>query len=223
MTETVAIVDYGSGNLRSAAKALERAAREAECAVTVVVTDRPAVVAKADRVVLPGVGAFGACRAGLDRIDAMVGVLEQVAVAQARPFLGICVGMQLMATRGLEHGRHPGFAWLAGDVVAIEPAAAAGQHGRLKVPHMGWNALALTEAGTAHPVLDGLAGGDHVYFVHGYHMALADPAQLLATVDYAGALTAIVGRDTLVGTQFHPEKSQRAGLKLLANFLRWQP
>ena len=148
----------------------------------------------------------------------MVGVLEQVAVAQARPFLGICVGMQLMATRGLEHGRHPGFAWLAGDVVAIEPADK-----RLKVPHMGWNALELTEAGGAHPVLDGLAGGDHVYFVHGYHMGVADPAQLLATVDYAGALTAIVGRDNLVGTQFHPEKSQRAGLKLLANFLRWQP
>ena len=207
---TVAIIDYGSGNLRSAAKAFERQSDEA-----VHVTASPELVARADRIVLPGVGAFGHCRDGLFALDGMMEALTEAVIGKGRPFLGICVGMQLMADVGLEHGRHDGFGWIAGAVRAIEPADPA-----LKVPHLGWNALTVTQA---HPVLDGIATGDHVYFVHSYHLVAADPAQVLATTDHGGTVTAMVGRDNMVGTQFHPEKSQAVGLSLIANFLAWSP
>ena len=207
---TVAIIDYGSGNLRSAAKAFERQSDEA-----VHVTASPELVARADRIVLPGVGAFGHCRDGLFALDGMMEALTEAVIGKGRPFLGICVGMQLMADVGLEHGRHDGFGWIGGAVRAIEPADPA-----LKVPHLGWNALTVTQA---HPVLDGIATGDHVYFVHSYHLVAADPAQVLATTDHGGTVTAMVGRDNMVGTQFHPEKSQAVGLSLIANFLAWSP
>ncbi|WP_119167265.1 imidazole glycerol phosphate synthase subunit HisH [Algihabitans albus] len=213
---TVAIVDYGSGNLRSAAKALERAARETGLDREIAVTGAPEEVAAADRIVLPGVGAFGDCRAGLLAIPGMADALEEAVGARARPFLGICVGMQLFASRGLEHGCHKGFDWIAGDVVKLSPKEPA-----LKIPQMGWNELILGER--AHPVLDGLPVGAHAYFVHSYHLEAAHPSQVLATVDYGGPVTATVGRDTLIGTQFHPEKSQATGLRLLANFLAWSP
>ncbi|MEM7225120.1 MAG: imidazole glycerol phosphate synthase subunit HisH [Pseudomonadota bacterium] len=213
---TVAIVDYGSGNLRSAAKALERAAREGGTNVEVVVSAQPEAVARAERIVLPGVGAFADCKAGLAGIPGMIEALEDAVISRSRPFLGICVGMQLMAERGLEDGVHEGLGWIAGDVVAIEPS------GDLKVPHMGWNQLELNGA-AGHPLFDGLESGDHGYFVHGYHLAAKTPAQVLARVDYGTSLVAAVGRDNLVGTQFHPEKSQANGLRLLANFLQWSP
>lgn len=212
---TVAIVDYGSGNLRSAAKAFERAAREAGTGHAVTVTSDPETVAAAERVVLPGVGAFADCRAGLYGVPGMVEALQRAVVAQGKPFLGICVGMQLMATRGVEYGVHKGLDWIAGDVVRIEPADKA-----LKVPHMGWNELRDL---AGHPVLAGIGVGDHAYFVHSYHLRTANPAQLLASVDYGAPITAIVGRDNMVGTQFHPEKSQATGLRLIGNFLRWKP
>ncbi|NNG04528.1 MAG: imidazole glycerol phosphate synthase subunit HisH [Inquilinus sp.] len=213
---TVAIVDYGSGNLRSAAKAFERAAREAGRAVTVEVTGEPERVRRAERVVLPGVGAFGDCRAGLAALPGMTATLEEVAIGAGRPFLGICVGMQLMASVGREHGDHPGFGWIPGEVTALSPADPM-----LKVPHMGWNDLTVLDAG--HPVLAGLADGADVYFVHSYRMVPADPAHILATADYGGPVPAVVGRDNLIGTQFHPEKSQAAGLRLISNFLEWRP
>ena len=212
---TVAVVDYGSGNLRSAAKALERAARESGYAGAVEVTANPERVAAADRVVLPGVGAFGDCRRGLEALPGMIEALEESAIAKARPFLGICVGLQLMATVGREHGDTPGFGWLPGEVVALEPRDPA-----LKIPHMGWNELVIERP---HPLLAGLDQGSHVYFVHSYHMKLHDPAQRLASVEYGETVTAVAGRDTIVGTQFHPEKSQAAGLRLLTNFLAWRP
>lgn len=212
----VAVVDYGSGNLRSVAKALERAAREAEVGAEVRVTDEADGLRGADRIVLPGVGAFGDCRRGLDGVEGMVDALEETVHATGRPFLGICVGMHLMATTGLEHGRHRGLDWIAGEVAAIRPADP-----RLKVPHMGWNDLEVTAPD--HPVLHGLANGTHVYFVHSYAFTPEDPANLLARVDYGGPVPSAVGRDNLFGTQFHPEKSQRAGLRLLANFLTWKP
>jgi imidazole glycerol-phosphate synthase subunit HisH len=215
---TVAIIDYGSGNLRSAAKAFERAAGEAGTADEIVVTSRAEDVRRADRVVLPGVGAFADCKAGLDALPGMVEALTDSAIARGRPFLGICVGMQLMAERGLEHGVHPGLGWIKGEVSRITPADAA-----LKIPHMGWNDLRPANGGDAHPVLDGLGAGTDVYFVHSYQLVCADSRDRLATVEYGGALTAVVGRDNLVGTQFHPEKSQAAGLRLIANFLRWMP
>lgn len=217
--QTVAIIDYGSGNLRSAAKAFERMAAEAGLARTIVVTADAAMVAAADRVVLPGVGAFADCRRGVMTPPGMMAALETAVVEKARPFLGICVGMQLMATRGLEHGETPGFDWIAGDVVAIEPASA-----KLKIPHMGWNELHILMP--QHPVLAGLADSDrapHAYFVHSYHLAAADNGDVLATTDYGGPITAVVGRDNMVGTQFHPEKSQATGLRLIANFLDWSP
>ncbi len=220
---TVAIIDYGSGNLRSAAKSLERAAKEAGGG-PVRVTDDPAVVRAADRVVLPGVGAFADCRAGLHALPGMVEALIDVVETRQRPFLGICVGMQLMASRGLEHGVHEGFGWIPGDVVALEPGSDAGSStgsGCLKVPHMGWNLLRIEAAG--HPVLAELPQPSYVYFVHSFHLRPADPAHLLASVDYGERVTAIVGRDNLIGTQFHPEKSQAAGLRFLGNFLRWAP
>jgi len=212
----VAVVDYGSGNLRSAAKALERAAVEAGVQASVMVTPDPDAVRRADRVVLPGVGAFGDCRRGLAALDGMIEALEECVIGAGRPFLGICVGMQLMATRGREHGCHPGLGWIAGEVVAIDR-----EDQGLKIPHMGWNELAVD--GVRHPVLDGLASGTHVYFVHGYMFRADERSDVLAEVDYGGPVTAAVGRENLIGTQFHPEKSQRAGLRLLANFLHWNP
>ena len=216
MTFTVAVIDYGSGNLRSAAKALERVAAEAAMTAEIAVTGEAERVRRADAVVLPGVGAFGDCRRGLAAVPGMVEALREAVIARGRPFLGICVGMQLMATRGLEHGSHPGLDWIPGDVVALAPADPT-----YPVPHMGWNDLRRLEA--AHPVLDGLATGDHAYFVHGYQLLPSDRSQVLAEVDYGGAITAVVGRDNLIGTQFHPEKSQATGLRLLGNFLTWRP
>jgi len=210
---SVVIVDYGSGNLRSAAKAFERAA---EGRTEILVSADPDAVRRADRIVLPGVGAFADCKAGLEALDGMTGALEEAVIKGGKPFLGICVGMQLMAARGLEHGTHAGLGWIAGDVGPLQPSDPA-----LKIPHMGWNELELKDAG--HPVLDGLGDGQHVYFVHSYAMTVSEPKLVLATTDYGGPVTAIVGRDNLIGTQFHPEKSQRAGLRLIANFLRWEP
>jgi len=213
--ETVAIIDYGSGNLRSAEKAFARAAAEAGTGQDIVVTADPAVVASAGRVVLPGVGAFADCRQGLLGIAGMGEALEQAVHGRKAPFFGICVGMQLMAEWGLEHGRHPGLGWLKGTVALMEPTDPS-----LKIPHMGWNDLNVR---AAHPVLDGIATGEHVYFVHSYAFRPDDPSDLLATVDYGGPVTALVGRANMIGSQFHPEKSQAAGLRLIANFLRWTP
>jgi glutamine amidotransferase len=218
MAETVAIIDYGSGNLRSAEKAFARAAAQAGAGQSVIVTDDPEKVAGASRVVLPGVGAFGDCRRGLASVDGMEAALEEAVRRRRVPFFGICVGMQLMAEWGLEHGRHAGLGWLKGNVEMLEPDDTS-----LKIPHMGWNELRLEPAGSAHPVLHGLDHGEHFYFVHSYAFKPMDPADLLATVDYGGPVTAIVGRDNMIGTQFHPEKSQAAGLRLIANFLRWTP
>ncbi|MGC2854735.1 imidazole glycerol phosphate synthase subunit HisH [Novispirillum sp. DQ9] len=217
---TIAIIDYGSGNLRSAAKAFERAVAEAGLTVSVVVTSDAEAVRAADRVVLPGVGAFGDCRRGLDAVPGMVEAMREAVFTRGRPFLGICVGMQLLADRGLEHGSHPGLGWIPGEVVPLAPADPA-----LKVPHMGWNELAFATgaSGGAHPLLAGIAPGDHAYFVHSYQFAVADPADRLATVDYGGPITAVVARGTVAGTQFHPEKSQATGLRLITNFLRWNP
>jgi glutamine amidotransferase len=215
---TVAIIDYGSGNLHSAAKAFERAASESGVATSVVVTSNPEIVLSADRVVLPGVGAFPDCRNGLLAIDGMVEALDEAIHARAKPFLGICVGMQLLAERGLEHGETPGLGWISGTVTPIEP-----DDPKLKIPHMGWNNLELIRA---HALVDGIplgAGGLNAYFVHSYHLKASDRRDVIATTDYGGALTAIVGRDTICGVQFHPEKSQAFGLKLISNFLRWRP
>ena len=212
---TVAIVDYGSGNLRSAAKAFERAAREAGTHERVLVTSSPREVVEADRIVLPGVGAFADCRAGLYAVPGMVEALQREVIERAKPFLGICVGMQLMATRGVEYGVHAGLDWIAGDVVRIEP----GQD-HLKIPHMGWNELRDLKP---HALLKGIGERDHAYFVHSFQFEASWPETVLAVVDYGGPVTAVVGRDNLAGTQFHPEKSQATGLRLIANFLRWTP
>lgn len=208
-----ALIDYESGNLHSAEKAFQRMAAETG-AGQVIVTDRPEDVARADRVVLPGDGAFPACRAAL---DAQTGMFEAIseAVTAGKPFLGICVGMQMLATWGREYRDTEGFGWIAGDVVRIAPSDP-----RLKVPHMGWNDLVIDRA---HPVLDGIQTGDHAYFVHSYHFRATHREDRLAHVDYGGDIAAIVGRDNIVGTQFHPEKSQATGLRLIANFLRWRP
>ncbi|WP_417449172.1 imidazole glycerol phosphate synthase subunit HisH [Kordiimonas sp.] len=218
MTETVAIIDYGSGNLRSAEKALTRAALDAKLDRKIIVTDQPKVVAKADRIVLPGVGAFGDCRRGLMAIDGLADATEEAVLEAGKPFLGICVGMQLMAGEGHEHGIHEGFGWLDAVVEPMTPADPS-----LKIPHMGWNELTLSGAGRAHPVCKHIRSGDHAYFVHSYHMTLADDHALLASTEHGGSITALVGRDNMVGTQFHPEKSQAVGLALLAAFLEWQP
>jgi len=212
---TVAIVDYGSGNLRSAAKAIERSAREAGVDDRVLVTSNPAEVAQADRIVLPGVGAFADCRAGLYGVPDMVETLKRAVIERGKPFLGICVGMQLMATRGVEYGIHTGLDWIAGDVVRIEPGK-----DHLKIPHMGWNELVDLKP---HPLLAGIAAHDHAYFVHSFQLKASRPGTVLALTDYGGPITAMVGRDNLAGTQFHPEKSQTTGLRLIANFLRWKP
>ena len=211
----IAIVDYGSGNLHSASKAFERAARERDIAAEVLVTGDAAAVAKADRVVLPGVGAFAACRAGLDAVDGMVEALEQRVCREGAPFLGICVGHQLMSTRGLEKRSTPGLDWIPGEVALVETIE--------KLPQIGWNTL---EARRPHALLDGIATGTdglHAYFVHSFHMVPADPAHVVATTDHGAAVTAIVARDNMAGTQFHPEKSQHLGLALLGNFLEWSP
>jgi imidazole glycerol-phosphate synthase subunit HisH len=215
---TVAIVDYGSGNLHSAAKAFERAALESGRAQPILVTADPDAVRRADRVVLPGVGAFADCRRGLDAVSGMVEALEESVRRKARPFLGICVGMQLMAERGREYVVTEGLGWIPGEVDRIEPNDKG-----LKVPHMGWNTL---DTLRAHPLLDGIAVGPqglHAYFVHSYHLNTADRDCLVAQSDYGGPVTAMVARDTYAGTQFHPEKSQRLGLALIANFLKWTP
>jgi imidazole glycerol-phosphate synthase subunit HisH len=208
------LVDYDSGNLHSAEKAFQRMAAEVGGG-DILVTSRPEDVARADRIVLPGDGAFPACRAALGSYGGLFEAIEEAVTHKARPFLGICVGMQMLASRGHEYQVTEGFGWIAGDVVRIDPADRS-----LKVPHMGWNELVIDHP---HPVLDGLKTGDHAYFVHSYHFRVADPAQRLAHCDYGTDITAIVGRDTIVGTQFHPEKSQAAGLRLIANFLRWTP
>ena len=213
---SIAIIDHGSGNLRSAAKAFERTVAEAGRPQEVLVTSDPDRVASADRIVLPGVGAFADCRAGLDALDGMIEALEVAVHQKGRPFLGICVGMQLMATRGLEHGETPGFGWIAGDVDALIPSDKT-----LKIPHMGWNQLAFPE--THHPIFEGLPEAPHAYFVHSYAMRCQDPAETLASVEYGGAVSAAIGRDNMIGTQFHPEKSQSTGLKIIDNFIRWSP
>jgi imidazole glycerol-phosphate synthase subunit HisH len=214
----VAIVDYGSGNLHSALKAFEFAAKRVSGVVNVHLTSDPDVVARADRIVLPGVGAFADCKRNLDAIDGMVESLQEAVLGKGRPFLGICVGMQLLATEGLEHGRTRGLNWIPGHVAAIEPNDSA-----LKVPHMGWNTLSPAKV---HPLLDNLRLGDgglHAYFVHSFHLTADDADDVLAVSDYGGAITAAVVRGNIAGTQFHPEKSQKLGLALIANFLRWKP
>ena len=215
---SVAIVDYGSGNLHSAAKAFERAVRDAGRNDQIVVTSDPEQVARADRVVLPGVGAFADCRRGLDEIPGMIEALEAAVRQQGRPFFGICVGMQLMAERGREYQVTPGLGWIAGEVDRIAPSDPS-----LKIPHMGWNTLNMLKP---HPLLEDIPLGPdglHAYFVHSYELKPAQRSDLVAQADYGGPLTAIVGRDNMVGTQFHPEKSQRLGLALIANFLKWTP
>jgi len=215
---SVAIVDYGSGNLHSAAKAFERAAHDAGLDQPVVVTNDPDMVATADRVVLPGVGAFADCRRGLDAVPGMVAALEAAVHQKGRPFFGICVGMQLLADRGREYEVIEGLGWIAGEVDRIAPNDPG-----LKIPHMGWNTLNVTRA---HPLVDGLKLGPdglHAYFVHSFELKPARRVDLVADADYGGAVTAIVGRDNIVGTQFHPEKSQKLGLALIANFLKWAP
>ncbi|MFO1152341.1 MAG: imidazole glycerol phosphate synthase subunit HisH [Rhodospirillales bacterium] len=213
---SVVLIDYGSGNLRSAAKAFERAIAEAGLPLRLTVSADPAAVAAADRIILPGVGAFADCRRGLMELPGMADALTRVVVEKARPFLGICVGMQLMATTGREHGEHPGLDWIKGTVDLL-PSAGNG----LKIPHMGWNDLTIGAGG--HPALTGIATGAHAYFVHSYAFRASDPATILATTDYGGPVAAVVGRDNLIGTQFHPEKSQATGLRLITNFLRWRP
>ncbi|SVD64103.1 uncharacterized protein METZ01_LOCUS416957 [marine metagenome] len=210
---TVVIIDYGSGNLRSAAKAFERAASAAGSKIRV--TDSATDIAHATRIVLPGVGAFANCKRSVEALPGMRNALEKAVIGRGVPFLGICVGMQLMARFGFENGKHEGFGWIDGEVVALAPGNG------LKVPHMGWNDLILAVPG--HAVLDGLDSGTHAYFVHGYHLRCTKASEVIATVEYGEALTAIVGRDNMIGTQFHPEKSQQAGLRLIANFLAWQP
>ena len=208
----VAIVDYGAGNLRSAEKALAEAANGT---TRVVVTSDPDAVRKADRIVLPGVGAFADCKRGLDALDGMVEALEEAVLKQGKPFLGICVGMQLMASVGVEFGEHKGLDWIKGKVVVLDPADRS-----LRIPQMGWNNLELKRD---HPALADTKAGDHAYFVHSYHLVAERPQDVIATVEYGGPVTAIIGRDNLLGVQFHPEKSQHVGLTLLARFLKWIP
>ena len=217
MTKTV-IIDYGSGNLHSAAKAFERAAHDNKIKAQIIVSNKPEDLEKAERIVLPGVGAFKDCRNGLMAIDGMRAALQDQVIVKGKPFLGICVGMQLMATRGVEHEVTPGLGWIAGDVVPIEPADK-----NLKIPHMGWNTI---RPEGQHALLDGILLGDeglHAYFVHSYHLKPTLPEDLIATADYGSEVTAMAGYDNIVGTQFHPEKSQALGLALIANFLRWRP
>ncbi len=215
---TVAIIDYGSGNLHSAQKAFERAAREAGLSIPIVVTADPDAVRRAERIVLPGVGAFADCRRGLDSVPGMVEAMTEAVRRDGKPFLGICVGMQLMASRGLEYSTTAGLDWIHGDVALIRPYDAA-----LKIPHMGWNNL---HPQAEHPLIADIPlgpSGQNAYFVHSYALTPADPQDVLALTDYGGPVTAIVAKDNMAGTQFHPEKSQKLGLKLIANFLGWRP
>lgn len=214
----VAIIDYGSGNLRSATKAFQRAARESGIDAQIDLTADADIVRGSDRVVLPGVGAFADCRAGLDAVPGMVETLQERVAEAGIPFLGICVGMQLMAHRGLEKRTTEGFGWIPGDVIEIQPSDPA-----LKVPQIGWNTIDMAQP---HPLLDGIETGPkglHAYFVHSYHLEPEAPDSVVATADYGGPVTAMVARDNMAGTQFHPEKSQTLGLALIANFLRWTP
>jgi imidazole glycerol-phosphate synthase subunit HisH len=220
-TMQVTIIDYGSGNLRSAEKAFQRAALEAGLKAEIHVTSDADLVAKADRIVLPGVGAYADCRAGLDAVPGMVEALQDAVITKARPFLGICVGMQLMSTRGLEKSVTHGLDWIAGDVVEMQPADKT-----LRIPQIGWNTICPSASGANHPILNGIPTGEngwHAYFVHSYHLAATNQDHVLATTDYGMNVTALVGRETMIGTQFHPEKSQKLGLKLITNFLEWQP
>ena len=214
----VAIIDYGSGNLRSATKAFERAAREAGINAEIDLTNDAGRVATADRIVLPGVGAYADCRRGLDAVPGMTQAIIDVVEHKGRPFLGICVGMQLMSSRGLEKTITKGFGWIKGDVKEMAP-----DDPTLKIPQIGWNTLDIRHP---HPVFDGIPTGPdglHAYFVHSYHLAAQNPEDVIATAGYGGPITAFVGRDNMVGAQFHPEKSQKLGLALIANFLRWKP
>ena len=214
----VAIIDYGSGNLKSATNAFERAVRESGITAEIDLTNDADRVATADRIVLPGVGAYADCRRGLDAVDGMTEALAEAVGRKARPFLGICVGMQLMSERGLEKTTTDGLGWIGGDVVEMTP-----DDPELKIPQIGWNTLDLHRP---HPLFDGIAvGGEglHAYFVHSYHLAASRPEEVIATTNYGGAMTAFVGRDNMAGAQFHPEKSQKLGLALIANFLRWKP
>jgi glutamine amidotransferase len=233
---SVALIDYGSGNLRSAEKALARAAREAGTAQDIVVTGDPSAVAAAERIVLPGVGAFGDCMDGLGAIPGMVSALEEAVLARGVPFLGICIGMQLLARVGHEFGDHPGLGWIEGEVVRLRPSPSplVGEGGRpsrsedgrkggevaLKIPHMGWNELNIVQP---HPLLEGLGDNPHAYFVHSYEFRAAHRENVFATTDYGGEVVAMIGRGNIAGTQFHPEKSQAVGLALLRNFLAWRP
>jgi imidazole glycerol-phosphate synthase subunit HisH len=215
---SVAIIDYGSGNLHSARKAFERAAREAGMSREIKVTARPEDVLAAEHIVLPGVGAFADCRRGLDAVTGMVEALEEAVRRRGLPFLGICVGAQLLATRGLEHEVVAGLAWIPGDVAPIKRRDQG-----LKIPHMGWNTI---DVKRGHPILNGVRtgpGGLHAYFVHSYQLYAEDLGDVVATADYGGPVTALVARDNIAGTQFHPEKSQSLGLALIANFLKWRP
>ncbi len=214
----VAIVDYQSGNLHSAAKAFERASRDSDANATIAITADPSIIRQADQIVLPGVGAFGDCARGVTAADGVVEALREAVLTKGRPFLGICVGMQLLADRGLEHGTHDGLGWIGGEVRLVTPRDHA-----LKVPHLGWNTLSFVQS---HPLFDGIPDGNdgwHAYFVHSYQFAAVDSGSTLATTDYGGAITAAVARGNMIGTQFHPEKSQKLGLKLIANFLKWRP
>jgi imidazole glycerol-phosphate synthase subunit HisH len=217
MTGVVAIIDYGSGNLRSAEKAMARAVSDGGLDARVVVTSDADAVQRAERIVLPGVGAFADCMRGLRAVEGMVEALSDAVRKRGVPFLGICVGMQLMATRGLEHGVHEGLDWIAGDVVRLAPADPV-----LKIPHMGWNTLRLL---SNHAVVSHLSDAvePHAYFVHSYCLAAASRSDVIVESDYGGAFAAVVGRDNMIGTQFHPEKSQAVGLQLLQNFVRWRP
>jgi imidazole glycerol-phosphate synthase subunit HisH len=214
----IAIIDYGSGNLRSATKAFERAARESGVSAEIILTSNADVVAKSDRIVLPGVGAYADCKAGLAAVPGMIEALREGVEQKAKPFLGICVGMQLMSTRGLEKTVTKGLGWIEGDVVEMTPSDTS-----LKIPQIGWNTIVLRKP---HPLFDGIKtgeGGLHAYFVHSYHLAASSADDVLAVTNYGGLVTAAVARDNMVGTQFHPEKSQALGLALIANFLRWKP
>ena len=214
----VAIIDYGSGNLRSATKAFERAARESGADAEIILTDKADIVARADRIVLPGVGAYADCKAGLASVPGMIEALRENVEQKAKPFLGICVGMQLMSSRGLEKTVTEGLGWIDGDVVEMTPADPD-----LKIPQIGWNTLTLNKS---HPLFDGIrtgADGLHAYFVHSYHLAATNPDDVLAVTDYGGPVTAAVIHENKIGTQFHPEKSQKLGLTLIANFLKWKP
>ncbi|MCK5167416.1 MAG: imidazole glycerol phosphate synthase subunit HisH [Rhodospirillaceae bacterium] len=211
----VVVVDYGSGNLRSCAKAFERAATEQNIQADIIVSGDPKDVSSADRIVLPGVGAFADCRAGLDGVPGLVDAMVNAVIKNAKPFFGICVGMQLMADVGREFGDSQGLGWIAGEVVAIKPT-----NKELKIPHMGWNNLKIKNT---HPLLAGIAADGHAYFVHSFQFVASDEKNVVAEVEYGGPISAIIAKDNMVGTQFHPEKSQGLGLKIIANFLSWKP